>query len=183
MLENSVRGKNVRRKTQRHLQLVAGGTTTTIFRVQWSAIPSLIKKSNKMPFPSAALNNFLLGPFFLLYPNESIPISSSLLRPLPLPLDHLPDQRQRRQRSRQHLRKKKPNSKTHPLLDILAGYHVNGVGYCEKGKGRRRKVEGGIWATTSRVWLSGCWGFELLSLSVRGVQNLGGECYWLQDVP
>ena len=76
-----------------------------------------------------------------------------------------------------------PTVKTHPLLDILAGYHVNGVGYCEKGKGRRQKVEGGIWATTSRVWLSGCWGFELLSLSVRGVQNLGGACYWLEDVP
>ena len=43
----------------------------------------------------------------------------------------------------------------------------------KEGSGRRRRGFGS----------AACWGFELLSLSVRGVQNLGGACYWLEDVP
>ncbi|RHZ55497.1 uncharacterized protein CDV56_102492 [Aspergillus thermomutatus] len=54
---------------------------------------------------------------------------------------------------------------THPLLDILARYHVVGVGYWEKGE-RATKVERDLGDVEG---LHGGSGFELLSLSVRGV--------------
>lgn len=54
---------------------------------------------------------------------------------------------------------------THPLLDILARYHVVGVGYWEKGE-RATKVERDLGDVEG---LHGGSGFELLSLSVRRV--------------
>jgi hypothetical protein len=54
---------------------------------------------------------------------------------------------------------------THPLLDILARYHVVGVGYWEKGE-RATKVGRDLGDVEG---LHGGSGFELLSLSVRGV--------------
>lgn len=99
MLGDSVQGKNVRRKTQRHLQLVAGGTTTTIFKIRWLAIPSLIKSPPRcrlQALPSTTIfflrsSTCVFFFFFLLsHPIERIPISSSFLHPLPLLLDHIP---------------------------------------------------------------------------------------------